>query len=356
MAERSGRRRALVAAAGVLGAGFALSASAVGARPSVASSISVASGASRQPRRRARRRAQPRGSPATAASSRSRAAGRSDPAVAEPIRTSTVYLTDREGGDHRDHGGSRRAATGQLDQPRAVRRRMQRRGRHRTRARRVPRRRHRAALGRLSAATTHCGGTPGDWELVSTGPGGALARDDVTRRCTRGLARRHADRLHPSRHRPLRRRITSVTVVDLATGRKPLSSRAVAGMPISRPTPSTSMPGSTSRHSPAMAASLPSAPTRLDRRRSRLGRRARGGRAGDATGLRVGPRGSRPVPGGPAGLAPRRRAARRSPVPPSRRCRATAGGCVHERRRRAGAGSLPAVRRRMPDPGVPPRS
>jgi Tol biopolymer transport system component len=85
----------------------------------------------------------------------------------------------------------------------------------------------------------HCGGTPGDWELVSTQPdGSALARDDVdiTARPAVSRAGTLIAYTHPATELLVGNNLTSISLVDLAQPiGNPLRSVPVAGMPIISP-------------------------------------------------------------------------------------------------------------------------
>ena len=242
MTDRSGRRRAVVAAAGVLCAGFVLGTSAVDARASVGIRDLVASGAMSA--------VSPEGLLSGSAASVSGDGrfiaseglpGGGDPAVAAvDARTSTVYLTDREltttteitvvpegqrpgnsihpvlSGD-----GCSIVVTTEMaldvfrDDDTGLRWDVYRQ--------------------RLE----HCGGTPGDWELVSTRPGGAtVARDDVDISDPAAVSR--AGTLiaytHPATELLDQGDLTSVSLVDLGQPvGSPDRSRAVAGTPIVSP-------------------------------------------------------------------------------------------------------------------------
>ena len=242
MTHRSGRRRALTAAAGALCAGFVLSASAVDARVSVGIGDAAASSSMSA--------LAPQGlvlgsTASVSGDGRFVASeglpGGGDPAVtAVDARTSTVYLTDRE-----------RAVTAEITVvPEGQR----------------PGNSIHPVLsgdGCSIVVTTelaldvfrdddtgarwdvyrqrleHCGGTPGDWELVSTRPGAAtVARDDVVVADPASVSR--AGTLiaftHPATELLDQGDLTSVSVVDLG---QPIGSversREVAGMPIITP-------------------------------------------------------------------------------------------------------------------------
>lgn len=362
MTERSGRRRAIAAAAGMLCAGFVLSASAVDARASVGIRDLLASGAMSA--------ASPEGPLSGSAASVSGDGrfvaseglpGGGDPAVAaiDP-RTSTVYLTDRElattteitvvpegqrpgnsihpvlSGD-----GCSIVVTTELaldvfrDDDTGLRWDVYRQ--------------------RLE----HCGGTPGDWELVSTLPGGAtIARDDVDISDPPAVSR--AGTLiaytHPATELLDQGDITSVSLVDLGQPvGSPERSRAVAGTPIVSPDTEYVHQGI---DQPAL-----SGDGRFVAFRS------------DAASTEAVPGwGYGPEAGGPATpqvfvwdrlqadpfeavklVSTRRRVAhdrrRRRADAVSRRPR----GGVHERRCGAGSCSVPALRGWLSEPGVPPR-
>ncbi len=179
MTERSGRRRVVGALAGALCAGFVLSASAVDARPSVAlGAVTTASSIAAMTSE-----GQALGSDATVSGDGRFVAfeglpGHGDPAVAAvDARTSTVYVTDRENaitvevtvvpeGQRPGNSihpvlsgdGCSIVVTTEIaldvfrDDDTGLRWDIYRQ--------------------RLE----HCGGTPGDWELVSTLPGGSHGR------------------------------------------------------------------------------------------------------------------------------------------------------------------------------------
>ncbi len=240
--ERSGRRRTVGALAGVLCAGFVLSASAVDARASAALGGFSATGtvATAAPE------GQAFGSSAVVSGDGRFVAyeglpGAGDPAAAAAdARTSTVYVTDREtattvevtvvpegqrpgnsihpvlSGD-----GCSIVVTTELsldvfrDDDTGLRWDVYRQ--------------------RLE----HCGGVPGDWELVSTRPGDApIARDDVVIADPPAVSR--AGTLiaytHPATEFFDQGNLTSVTLVDLG---QPIGSvgrsQPVAGMPIITP-------------------------------------------------------------------------------------------------------------------------
>ena len=240
--NRSGRRRAVATLAGVLCAGFVLSASAVDARASVALGGATTADAVST----IAPEGQALGSDAAVSGDGRFVAfvglpGYGDPAVAAADgRTSTVYVTDRDtattvevtvvpegqrpgnsihpvlSGD-----GCSIVVTTELaldvfrDDDTGLRWDIYRQ--------------------RLE----HCGGTPGDWELVSTAPGGStIARDDVTIADPPAVSR--AGTLiaytHPATELFDHGELTSVSLVDLG---QPIGSadrsRTVAGMPITTP-------------------------------------------------------------------------------------------------------------------------
>ena len=239
MTERSGRR-ALLAAAGMLCAGFVLSTSVVDAQESIDDLVESDAVSTAPPQ------AQSAGGAASVSGDGRFVAsegvpGGGDPAVAAgDARSSTVYLTDRElattveittvpegqrpgnsihpvlSGD-----GCSIVVTTELaldvfrDDDTGLRWDIYRQ--------------------RLE----HCGGTPGDWELVSTRPGAeTIARDDVVTADPPAVSR--AGTLiaytHPASELLDQGELTSVTVVDLG---QPIGSvdrsREVAGMPIITP-------------------------------------------------------------------------------------------------------------------------
>ena len=242
MTERSGRQRAVSAAAGVLCAGFVLSASAVDARESVAIGESVASGvlATGSPYGSATGTAASVSGDGRFVVSEGPPAGGELDAAAIDARTSTVYLTDRElatttevtlvsegqrPGDSihpvLSGDGCSIVVVTELaldvfrDDDTGLRWDVYRQ--------------------RLE----HCGGTPGDWELVSTRPGGAtIARDDVVTADPPAVSRSGTliAYTHPATELLDRGDVTAVSLVDLS---QPIGSsersRQVAGMPIVTP-------------------------------------------------------------------------------------------------------------------------
>ena len=88
------------------------------------------------------------------------------------------------------------------------------------------------------SALPHCGGSIGDWELISTRDGtGGLARDDVT--LAPATVNRSATLIaytHPADHLYESDDVNTVSLVDLAVPvNDPARSRLVAGMPVDAP-------------------------------------------------------------------------------------------------------------------------
>lgn len=241
--ERSGRRRVVGVLSAVLCAGFVLSASSVSARPVVVLGDAA--------RTALRAETAPAGQTSVGSAASVSGDGRymayqglpggGDPAVAATdSRTSTVYLTDRESGTttevttvpagQRSGNSINPVLSGDgcsivvitelaldvfRDDDTGLRWDVYRQ--------------------RLE----HCGGTPGDWELVSTrDDGSSLARDDVDTADHPAVSR--AGTLiaytHPATDLIDAEGVTAVTLVDLA---QPIGSaersQPVAGMPIVSP-------------------------------------------------------------------------------------------------------------------------
>ncbi len=242
MAERSGRRRIVGVLASVLCAGLTLSASDVDARPIVLvdQAVSVDAFSAIAPA------AQALGSSASISGDGRFVAyegvpGGGDPAIAatDP-RTSTVYLTDRETATtieitvvpqgQRSGNSIRPVLSGDGCSVVVV---------------------TELALDVFRDDDTglrwdvyrqrleHCGGIPGDWELVSSrSDGSAIARDDVDVADEPAVSRSGTliAYTHPATDLLDGENLTSVTVVDLEQPiGNPFRSRSVAGMPIISP-------------------------------------------------------------------------------------------------------------------------